>query len=145
MKTRYSSLVTLKKNKMQKSERVVQNANATLNSATTALEISSQSIYELTQPHSGAMSDFLASRTLLDSKRQEIEHNKEWVAFAKAQLASSREELKTDMIEYEKFKYLELQEIKKILQKQKIQEMKDLDEVALMTHARNKEKLKKAV
>ena len=144
MKTRYSSLVTLKKNKMQKSEQQVQSANATLNSALVALEISSQSIYTLTQPESGSMSDFLASRTLLDLKRSEIQHNKEWVKFAKAQLKDAQAQLKLDMIEYEKFKYLELEEIKKIVKKQKMQEMKDLDEVALMTHTRKQEHLKKA-
>ncbi len=144
MKTRYSSLVTLKKNKMQKSEQQVQSANAALNSALIALEISSQSIYTLTQPESGSMSDFLASRTLLDVKRSEIQHNKEWVKFAKAQLKDAKAQLKLDMIEYEKFKYLELEEIKEIVKKQKMQEMKDLDEVALMTHTRKKEHLKKA-
>lgn len=144
MKTRYSSLVTLKKNKMQKSEQQVQSANAALNSALVALEISSQSIYTLTQPESGSMSDFLASRTLLDLKRSEIQHNKEWVKFAKAQLKDAQAQLKHDMIEYEKFKYLELEEIKKIVKKQKMQEMKDLDEVALMTHTRKQEHLKKA-
>ena len=40
------------------------------------------------------------------------------------------------MIEYEKFKYLDLQEIKKIIKKQKMLEAKELDEVALMTYAR---------
>jgi len=144
MKTRYSSLVTLKKNKMQKSEQQVQSANAALNSALIALEISSQSIYTLTQPEHGPMSDLLASRTLLDVKRSEIQHNKEWVSFAKVQLKDAQAQLKFDMIEYEKFKYLELEEIKKIVKKQKMQEMKDLDEVALMTHTRKKEKLKKA-
>jgi flagellar biosynthesis chaperone FliJ len=37
------------------------------------------------------------------------------------------------MIEYEKFKYLEVQEIEKVLKAQKIAEVKRLDEVALMT------------
>jgi len=143
MKTRYSSLVTLKKNKMRKSEQQVQSANATLNSAMTALEVSSQSIYTLTQPESGSMSDLLASRTLIDVKRNEIQHNREWVVFAKRELKEAKEQLKLDMIEYEKFKYLELQEIKKELHKQKMQEMKDLDEVALMTYTRKKEKLKR--
>ena len=38
------------------------------------------------------------------------------------------------MIEYEKFKYLELEEMKKAIKKQKIEEIKQLDEVALMTY-----------
>jgi len=40
------------------------------------------------------------------------------------------------MIEHEKFKYLEFEEIKKALKIKAIQEAKDLDEIALMTHVR---------
>jgi len=135
MKTRFSSLVKLKKTTMEKSERVVQKANADLNSAATALEISYQSIQNITPPQSGNMRDFLASRTLLDSGRGMIKHNQEWVGFAKNQVNQAKEHLKQDMIEHEKFKHLELQEIQKELKKRKIKEAKDLDEVALMTHA----------
>lgn len=135
MKTRFSSLVTLKKNTMDKSERAVQSANADLNSATMALEISYSSLNGLEVPQSGTMSKMLATRTLLDSQRGLIQHNKEWMGFAKNQVLQAKEQLKLDMIEHEKFKYLELEEIKKVLKEQKIRESKDLDEVALMTHS----------
>ena len=135
MKTRFSSLVKLKKNTMDKSERVVQKANADLNSAATALEISYQSLNEIIPPQSGNMSEFIASRTLLASGRGIIEYNQNWVKFAKNQVNQAKEKLKIDMIEYEKFKHLELQEIQKGIKKIKVQEMKDLDEVALMTYA----------
>ncbi|WP_373035546.1 flagellar export protein FliJ [Sulfurimonas sp.] len=135
MKTRFSSLVKLKKSTMEKSERVVQKANADLNSAATALEISYQSIQNITPPQSGSMKEFLANRTLLSSGRTVIHHNKEWLGFAQNQVKQAKEKLKLDMIEHEKFKYLELQEINKEIKKIKLKEMKDLDEVALMTHA----------
>ena len=137
MKTKFSSLVSLKKNAMSKSERVLQGANADLNSATMALQISYNSLNDVQPPRSGTMAQMLASRTLLDSQRGMITHNKEWVGFAKNQVEVAKERLKVDMIEHEKFKYLEVQEIKKVLKAQKLQEAKDLDEVALMTHARN--------
>ena len=135
MKTRFSSLVTLKKNTMDKSERAVQSANADLNAATMALETSYSSLNGLEVPRSGVMSKMLATRTLLDSQRGLIQHNKEWMSFAKNQVLQAKEQLKLDMIEHEKFKYLELEEIKKVLKEQKIKEAKDLDEVALMTHS----------
>ena len=40
MKTRFSALVTLKKSAMERSERAVQSANADLNSAAMALQLS---------------------------------------------------------------------------------------------------------
>ena len=136
MKTRFSSLVTLKKSTMQKSERVLQSANADLNSATIALQLSYNSLKDVEPPKSGSMTEMLASRTLLDSQRGMIEHNKEWVDFAQSQVRDAKEKLKLDMIEHEKFQYLELEEIKKKLEIIKQKEAKDLDEVALMTHSR---------
>ena len=138
MKTRFSSLVTIKKSAMQKSERVVQSANADLNSAAVALELSMNALNDLNFPKSGMMSGFLASRALLDSSRHLIKHNQEWIAYAKNQVSLAKNQLKLDMVEYEKFNYLELEEIKKIIKKRKLEEAKELDEVALLMHTRNK-------
>jgi len=136
LNTKFTSLVKLKKSTMQKSEKVVQKANANLNSAATALKISYNSLKDVDAPASGTMGDFLASRTLLDSQRGLIKHNTEWVDFAKSQVQEAKEQFKKDMIEHEKFKYLELEEIKKEIKKIKAQEAKDLDEVALMTYSK---------
>ncbi len=135
MKTRFTSLVKLKKSAMDKSELVVQKANKNLYNATTSLEDSYNSLQDINPPDGGKMNDFLASRTLFASAREQIVHNQNWVSYAKNQLNQSKDILKSDMIEYEKFKYLELQEIQKEIKRVKIQEMKDLDEIALMTYA----------
>ena len=136
MNTRFSALVKIKKSEMQKKERLVQRANADLNSALMALELSRNAMYDIEAPSKGFMSSFLQARTLLDSGRHLIEHNKEWAQFAQEQVYKAKEELKKSMIEYEKFNYLELEEIKKIMQAKKLEEAKSLDEVALMTHQR---------
>ena len=119
---------------MQKSERELQSANANLKSAEEAYEDSLTLLGNIALPKSGKIADFLSSRTLLDSQRVVIRHNQEWVRFANQEIQTAKENLKKSMIEYEKFNYLEVQEIKKILQKRKEQEAKDLDEVALMSY-----------
>lgn len=119
---------------MQNSEQVLQKANSNLNSATMALELSYNSLKDVEPPSSGTMSDMLASRTLLSSQRELISHNKRWVTFATSQVNEAKKQLKLDMIEHEKFQYLELQEIKQELQKRKLKEAKELDEIALMTY-----------
>ena len=134
MKTRFSSLVNLKKNTMQKSEEVVQQANKDLSSASEALEKSYNILQEISSPQAGPAKELLASRTLISSARNIIKHNQEWMKFSQNQLHQAQEQLKLDMIEYEKFKYLEVDEIKKIIKQKKLQEAKDLDEVALMTY-----------
>ena len=133
MNTRYTPLVKLKKNKLQESERIVQRASVDLNSASSALEASYASLGDVSIPESGSVSEMIASRVLLESQRSLIKHNQEWVEFAKNQLFEAKEQLKADMIEYEKFKYLEFQEIKKVMQKQKQKESKELDEIALIS------------
>jgi len=143
VQTKFTSLVKLKKNTMQKSEQLVQKANADLNSASMALKISYDSLKDVEAPCSGTMVDFLASRTLLNSQRGLIEHNNKWVNYAKDQVEFAKQQFKSDMMEHEKFKYLELEEIKKEIKRIKEKEAKDLDEVALMTYDRkNKAKQK---
>ncbi|MDD2652990.1 MAG: flagellar export protein FliJ [Sulfurimonas sp.] len=134
MKSRFSPLVKVKKNLLQKSERFLQKATVNLNSASSALELSYNTLKDITPPSRGTMSQMLASRTLLSSQRELIKHNQEWVAFAKNQVEQARVQLKTDMIELEKFQYLELQEIKQELKKKAMLEAKNLDEVALMAY-----------
>ncbi len=134
MKSRFSPLVKVKKNSMQKSERFLQKATVNLNSASSALELSYNTLKEIAPPSRGSMSQMLASRTLLSSQRELIKHNQEWVTFAKNQIEQAKAQLKADMIELEKFQYLELQEIKQELKKKAMLEAKDLDEIALMTY-----------
>ena len=138
MKTRYTPLVKLKKSTMDKSETLVQKASADLNSASTALSISYSSLDEIQTPSKGSITDLLASRSLFASQRNLIDNNRKWVSFAEHQVNAAKEQLKIDMIEYEKFKYLEFEEIKKALKEKKVQEAKDLDEIALMTYAKKK-------
>ncbi|ADN10012.1 flagellar export protein FliJ [Sulfurimonas autotrophica] len=140
MKTRFSSLVHVKKNIMQKRERLLQQANANFNKANKALKDSLAFLQEIEPPSHGKIAEFLANRSLLDSQRAIIQHNEEWLVYTEKEVGQAKEQLKKDMIEYEKYKYLEYEEIQKALKEIKIQEAKDLDEIALMTYTnKNKE------
>ncbi|WP_457747522.1 flagellar export protein FliJ [Sulfurimonas sp.] len=136
MKNKYSSLVSVKKNIMKHSERLVQKANISLENAKMALQESLGQLQNIEQPTIGNISQFLASRELLERQRAIIRHNEEWIEYANSEVLEAKEQLKRDMTEYEKFKYLELQLIEKEIHKQKRLEAKDLDEVALMAHTR---------
>jgi len=135
MKTRFSSLVNVKKNTMQQSESAFQKANAIFLNAENALKISIQQLQDFIAPTGGQIANFLAHRTLLDAQRAVIAQNEEWVTFSKNEMQKAKEQLQLDTIEYEKFKYLEVEEQKALLKKAKIKEAKDLDEIALMTFA----------
>lgn len=136
MKSRFHSIVNLKKDKMQKSEQVLSEASTAFRNAEEALDLSYKQLSEIEIPSSGSISQLLANRELVAAQRKLIDDNKKWVIFARKQLQDAQEQLKKDMIEHEKFKYLESQEIKKEIKKQKEKEAKELDEVALMTFSR---------
>jgi len=141
MKTRYTSLVKVKKNIMQKSERALEFANIKLHNAEAALETSYKELQDIQTPLQGKITAFLSARTLLDSQRALISHNQEWLEYANKDLLQAKKQLKIDMIEFEKFQYLEYQEREKEHKIRKQQEAKELDEIALITHAR-KEKIR---
>ncbi|WP_297441503.1 flagellar export protein FliJ [Sulfurimonas sp.] len=133
MKTRFSSLVNVKKNKMQKSERALQEANRALQNAKQALADSFLQLQQIETPQHGKIAQLLENRTLLERQRALIRHNEEWIRFEENQVDEKKNILKEDMIEFEKFKYLEFKEVEKLLKEIKVKEAKDLDEVALMT------------
>lgn len=134
MKNRFTPLVEIKKNQLKKSEEVVTRANIMLQDALYTLDESYVKIDSIATPTSGYVQDFLSKRALLDIQRDVINYNKERVEFCKNQLQDAKLQLKKDNMEFEKFKYLELQEIKKEQQKLKLQESKRLDEVAIMRY-----------
>jgi flagellar biosynthesis chaperone FliJ len=134
MKTKFSSLVKIKHSKMQESELELQKANARLKKAKKELQKSTSDLNQLQTPTNGNMQEFLAQRTLQEAQQRLIQKNEQWVEFETKEVEYARQQFQKDMIEYEKFKYLEDEEIKKILKKLAIEESKQLDEVAIMTY-----------
>ena len=140
MKTRFTSLVHVKKNMMQKSEHIVQQANENCKKAQEALKGSVSDLQNITLASHGKIAQLLANRTLIEAQRAIIQHNQEWLEYANKELQEAKEQLTKDMIEYEKYKYLEHEDIQKALKKMKIRESRDLDEIAVMTYTnKNKE------
>ena len=119
---------------MQKSEQNLQNIHQKLKTLESDLVNSQESLNTIETPTTGRVSDLLSSHTLLNSQRYFIQQNQQAIVLAKEELHQAKEQLKRDMIEYEKYKYLDLEEIKEMLKKKRREEAKDLDEIALMTY-----------
>jgi len=79
---------------MQKSERLLQEANANLNNAKKALRDSLTYLQEISLPSHGKITEFLANRALLDAQRAIIQHNEEWLQYTKNEVAQAKEQLK---------------------------------------------------
>ena len=133
MKTRYTPLLKVKKNELNRCESEFQKANQTLNDAKSSLKQAYLLLETLELPVSGKIQDMLSARNYISTQREIVEDRKNWVAFAERQAESAVLKLKLSNIEYEKFKYLDFEEIKKLVKLRALKESKDLDEVALMT------------
>ncbi|MDX9813670.1 MAG: flagellar export protein FliJ [Sulfurimonas sp.] len=134
MKTKFTPLLSIKKNELKKSELALSRANIDLQKATKKLEDSYKELEELPSVLKGSVSDLLKSRMLLEVAQDVISKNKESINFAKNQVLLAKDKLQKDTQEFEKFSYLEAQEIKKALDEQKKLEAKNLDEVALLKY-----------
>ena len=136
MKTRYTPLLKIKKNDLDRCERELQKANSAFNNAQASLKEAYATLETLQIPQNGTIQDMLSARAYISSQRMVVDEKKNWVSFAQNQVELAILKLKQSNIEYEKFKYLDYEEIKKITKLRSIQESKDLDEIAVMTHNR---------
>ncbi|MEA3374100.1 MAG: flagellar export protein FliJ [Campylobacterota bacterium] len=133
MKTRFTPLIKVKKEMMDRCERDLQKANQAVHNAQSALDDAYRELDNAQTPESGSMTQFKNSRMLITAQREIIKEKQEWLAFALKQVESAKQALKTAMIDYEKFKYLEAEQIKKVLLEQRRKEQRELDEIAVLT------------
>ena len=117
-------------------EKSVQSCHQTIKLIKEKIESSYHELRVMQIPSSGDFALFRQVQLLKHRVQDEIGFNKHNLLMAENALVKAMQQLKTANIEHEKFKYLETNEIEKVLKAQKIQEAKDLDEVALMAFNR---------
>jgi hypothetical protein len=113
MRTRFTQLVKYKHNEMQKCERELLGLNSELSDAQEQLQTAYDILHQLQTPQEGDIQTFLQSRTTLALQRDIIKKKCATIEQIKLHVNRAKESLKSSMIEYEKFKYLETQQIKK--------------------------------
>jgi flagellar export protein FliJ len=134
VKSKYTPLVKLKKRDLDHAERDLVSANSTLVLASMALDNAYILLQSLGLPTSGTVSEFTQSQILIQAQHYEIEQCAHNLAKAQQNLSQMQQRFKAAMIEYEKFKYLELQETQAHSVKIKKEEAKMLDEIGVMTY-----------
>lgn len=136
MKSKYTPLVKLKKRDLDHAERDLVSANSALTLASIALDNAYLLLQSLGLPTSGTVSEFTQSQILIQAQHYEIEQCALNLVTAQQNLSQMQQRFKNAMIEYEKFKYLELQETQAYGVKIKKEEAKMLDEIGVMTYKR---------
>lgn len=136
MKSKYTPLVKLKKKELDRVERDLISANNNIKHATKLCEEAYLLLQSLTLPSSGSIGEFTQAQILFQAQHQEIETCNLNLVKAQHYQLMIQQQFKEAMIEYEKFKYLEMQEQQAHSVKIKKEEAKILDEIGVMTHKR---------
>jgi len=131
-KTKFDSLVKLKKVKIDEVENEMSKLNQTLFKAQEELEKMKQEFSEFQYPTSGNFSVLQQFKILQQAFLNQINQQQINVNMLEKQKEHLNMKLKEVSLEYEKFKYLQGEEIKKEIKKIKDQEAKNMDEIALM-------------
>lgn len=133
-KSRYEPLVKLKKKALDTAERALISANNALSSATDKLNLAYEELSRMSLPTHGNVGEFTQAAAMIHAQHQTIETCQHTLQSAQHRQHQMRERFKAAMIDFEKFKYLEVQEMNMKLKHLKRQEEKMLDEIGTMTY-----------
>lgn len=134
MKSRYEPLVKLKKQALDKAEQALMSANNEVSLSDAALENAYAQLSFLTPPQNGSIGELLQAQMIAQAQHREIESCRLRVQRAQHNQNKAREVFRFSRIEFEKFNYLELQEVEAMVAKVKQEEAKMLDEIGTMTY-----------
>lgn len=137
-KSRYAPLVKLKKKSLDTAERALIGANNELSSASDKLHHAYQELSLMTVPSQGTVGEFTQATAMIHAQHLSIEQCQNNVQMAQEKQVQMRERFKAARIDFEKFKYLEVQEMNANLKLLKDEEAKMLDEIGTMTYKRER-------
>lgn len=134
MKSRYEPLVKLKKKALDKAEQQLMNANTEVTLSDAVLLNAYAELSSLESPLNGPIGELVQAQMILQAQHREIDLCRLRVERALVNQHTAREAFRFSRIEFEKFNYLELQELEVMMAKVKYQEAKMLDEIGTMTY-----------
>lgn len=134
MKSRYEPLVKLKKKALDKAEQALMSANNEVTLSNSALDNAYSQLSLLISPQNGSIGELYQAQMIAQAQHREIESCRLRVDRARINQDRAREAFRFTRIEFEKFNYLEVQEIETMVAKVKYEEAKMLDEIGTMTY-----------
>lgn len=136
MKSKYVPLVKLKKKSLDTAERALIGANNALSSASDKLNHAYEELSRMSLPTKGSVGEFTQASAMIHAQHQSIEQCQQALQTAQQRQLQMQDRFKAALIDFEKFKYLEVQEMNAHLKQLKDQEAKMLDEIGTMTYKR---------
>ena len=136
MKTKFDQIVKLKKLDVEKIERELLKQNQKIEKANQELTQFKIEFSKFEYPKTGNFALITQFKTMQTAFLREIKQKEEELVFLENQKTLLQGQLKDKQLEYEKIKYLQGEEIKKMVKKLKKEEAKNIDEIALMLFQR---------
>ncbi|RAX54667.1 hypothetical protein CCY99_02575 [Helicobacter sp. 16-1353] len=138
MKTKFSIILKIKKDILNKIEReLITINNAIANKEKEIANLKSQ-LKEMKVPNVSVYQELLSFKNAVSAFQLEIEQENNILELMKSTKIDINKKYKLAMIEYEKINYLHLQEIEWALNRLSREEQKVLDEFGGILHHRNK-------
>ncbi|RDU61709.1 flagellar export protein FliJ [Helicobacter sp. MIT 14-3879] len=129
MKTKFSKILKLKQDILNKIEREILEVNNLISLKKQEILKLNSSINDFTSPKEGKLfSDFLAFRELISNIRYKIKEEQNLLEMLESRKIDTLKRYNTAKIEYEKINYLHLDEVKIMIDKIKRIEQNELDE-----------------
>lgn len=125
-------MVKINKQKVEKIERDIQKINSSINELNNKIKELEELLSSFLIPKKGNFSYFNQIKSQQFFIRDEIKRVKNQIIMLENRKKELFEELKKANIEYEKVKYLQIQEIKKIIKKNRLKEAREMDEIAIL-------------
>jgi chromosome segregation ATPase len=132
VKTKFDSIVKIKKEAVDRIERNIQKINSSINMLKEKISSLQETLSSLSFPKEGIFSVFNQIKLQRDFLIQEINNLSSQIEVLQNRKKELLEELKKANLEYEKMKYLKDQEIKKILKEKLKKESLEMDELAIL-------------
>lgn len=137
-KSRYDSLVKLKKKSLDEAERTLIAANNEVAGATDSLSLAYELLSSLSLPTEGSIRELTQAAAMIHTQQMTIEESKERLRTAELKQKQAIDSFNLARIDYEKFNYLAVQEVQAHMKKLKEQEAKMLDEIGTMTYKKGR-------
>ncbi len=134
MKTKFTAVVKIRKKAVDDIENAIFAVDALITKTKTALLETKNKFNTLQPPQSGSYSSIIVFEDMKKAFRIEIEGIKALLAEHQNRKNMLIGQLKEANAELEKMKYLDSEEIKKVLKARAVREAKELDEIGVMLY-----------
>ncbi len=132
MKTKFDSIVKIKKQQTETIERDIQKINRAILDISKKIDSMRDSLLKFSLPKSGNFSKIIQAKEMQNIIKQEIKNYEVQINTLQNRKKELLEELKKANIEYEKMKYLQGEELKKEIKKMRLKESREMDEIAIL-------------